>query len=236
LIGLASALTVALIPEHQEGDRLVGKDVERPRVGVSSTGKYQRGMFWKLVGKPTLPKATVTTILYLLLMPIGVLITALFRNIIGIETVGTFTPTLLALSQVRGDWRTGVVIFVLVFGLGSICRKLCEKLNLTTISRRGLVLIFVVMALVGSIIACEILGLETMPRAVLLPVAVMTLLVERFFSLLSEGGTSTAVRVLCNTLLVAVCCFFAFSYAPVRALVLGYPELELCLAGGLDCR
>ena len=45
-------------------------------------------------------------------MPLGALLTAVLRTIIGIRTFGTFTPTLLALAFVYNDWRTGLVVFV----------------------------------------------------------------------------------------------------------------------------
>ena len=44
----------------------------------------------------------------ILLMPLGALVTCVFRNIVGLKTSGTFTPTLLALSFVFADWRTGL--------------------------------------------------------------------------------------------------------------------------------
>ena len=44
----------------------------------------------------------------ILLLPLGALVTAIVRTIIGTRTFGTFTPTLLALAFVYNDWRTGV--------------------------------------------------------------------------------------------------------------------------------
>lgn len=200
---------------------------------ASPLAKYQRGMFWKLVGCPVLPAAAVTSISFLLLMPVGALVTAMFRSIVGIRSIGIFTPTLLALSQARGDWKTGSIIFVMVFGIGSLCRKLFDGLNLPTISRRGLVLTSIIMVLVAGILTRHMLGMEATPQAIVLPVAVMTLVVESFFSLLGREGTASAVRVLANTVLIAACCFLIFDYTPIRPVILCFPELEFCVAGGL---
>jgi hypothetical protein len=195
--------------------------------------RYQRGAFWKLLGCPVLPASVVTSMSFLLLMPVGALVTALFRNVIGIQSIGIFTPTLLALSQTRGEWKTGTVIFILVFGVGSLCRKLFDGLNLSTISRRGLVLTSVIMVLFACVLARQSLGLEATPRSIVLPVAVMTLVVERFFSLLGKEGTASAVKVLANTVLIAACCFLIFDHTPLRPMILSFPELELCVTGGL---
>ena len=43
----------------------------------------------------------------ILLLPLGALVTAIVRTIVGLRTFGTFTPTLLALSFVYNDWLTG---------------------------------------------------------------------------------------------------------------------------------
>jgi hypothetical protein len=83
------------------------------------------------------PAQTQSALSFLLLMPVGLLITALARSLIGMRTIGTFTPTLLALSQARSDWRIGVVIFAVTFGLGSLCRMVLAKLRLSTVPRRG---------------------------------------------------------------------------------------------------
>ncbi len=44
------------------------------------------------------------TLALLFLIPIGALVTSVSRNLIGVETFGTFTPILLALSFVYADW------------------------------------------------------------------------------------------------------------------------------------
>ena len=64
-----------------------------------------------------------------LLMPLGALVTSVFRNLVGLRTSGTFTPTLLALSFVFGDWRTGLVILAAAVILGVATRYLVDRLT-----------------------------------------------------------------------------------------------------------
>ena len=73
--------------------------------------------------------------------------TCVFRNIIGLKTSGTFTPTLLALSLVFADWRTGFVILVaVVLVLGVATRY---GLKLLILPRLSLMLTLVVFCIVG---------------------------------------------------------------------------------------
>jgi len=50
----------------------------------------------------------------LLLLPFGALITSLIRNVVGIQTFGTFAPALLAMSFIYANWETGLAILIVV--------------------------------------------------------------------------------------------------------------------------
>jgi hypothetical protein len=166
---------------------------------------------------------------FLLLIPVGLLITASVRSLIGIRTIGTFSPTLLALSQVRSNWKIGILIFVITFGLGTLCRLLLVKLKLSTIPRRGVIGTTVVLLLAVAISLFHSYGLAPTARHVLLPVAVMTMMIERFFVIMEKEGNRTALMVLVNSMAVAVCCFMIFAYTQSGLILLRYPELELLI-------
>jgi hypothetical protein len=173
--------------------------------------------------------STQKTLALILLIPVGVLITAGFRNLIGIRTIGTFSPTLLAISQVKANWKVGLAVFVLTFGIGSLVRMLFFDRKLSAVPRRGIVAVFVALSLAAAISASERFQLATNARHVLLPVVVTTMMIERFFMILEKESKTLALKVLFNTLLVAVCCFALFSMTPVSLLFLAFPELELLI-------
>ncbi|MGD8499938.1 MAG: 7TM domain-containing protein [Phycisphaerales bacterium] len=176
-----------------------------------------------------IPTQTQTTLSFLLLVPVGLLITALGRGVVGIRTIGTFSPTLLALSQARSDWRIGVVIFIVTFGLGSLCRILLMRFRLSTVPRRGVIGTFVVSALVAAISVSHSYGLAPTARHILLPVAVMTVMIDRFFTVMETEGNRTALTILANSIAIAVCCFAVFAYTRMGQLLLRFPELELLI-------
>jgi hypothetical protein len=175
------------------------------------------------------PSQTQTILSFLLLVPVGLLITAMAGSVVGVRTIGTFSPTLLALSQVRSDWRIGTIIFIITFGLGSLCRMLLIRLQLSTMARRGVIGTFIVSSLAIIISFSHSYGLAPTARHVLLPVAVMTIMIDRFFTIIQTEGNKTALTVLANSLAIAVCCFLVFAYTPLGEILLNFPEFELLI-------
>lgn len=173
------------------------------------------------------------TLSLILLIPAGILVTTAYRRLTGFRTIGTFSPTLLALSQTKSDWKIGLPIFVLIFSIGILFRMIFARLKLPSFSRRGVVTVFVVLFLAAVVSICEVFNLGVDPRAVLLPVVVTTMMIERFFIIIGKDGSKAAAYALLNSLIVAVCCFGLFAYTSIGAALLGYPELELLILSGL---
>lgn len=163
----------------------------------------------------------------LLLMPLGALVTAIFRTIIGINTFGTFTPTLLALSFVYSDWRTGLLVFatVVVIGLGT--RSLLDRLKLLLVPRLSVILTLVALTMVFEVSLLDYMHLTPSAQAVLLPMVILTMTIERFYLTSEEDSLRYAVQLLGTTLLVAVCCYLVLRWEAVGRLLLVYPELHL---------
>ena len=185
--------------------------------------------FWEALDLTSNSPATRKSLALLLLIPVGALITAAFRNLIGMRMIGTFFRTLLAKSPVKVDWRVGAAVFVLTFGVGCLVRMLFLKRRLPAVACRGIVAVFVALFLALAISASECFQLATNARYVLLPVVVITMMMERLFIILEKENKSEAVRVLMNTLVVAVCCFTLFGLSPIGPVLPGFPELEFLI-------
>jgi len=162
-----------------------------------------------------------------LLMPLGALVTSIFRNLIGLRTSGTFTPTLLALSFVFGDWRTGLVILVAAVVLGAATRYLIDWLRLLILPRLSIMLTLVVLCIVFGISTLDYCRVAPGVQAVLLPMVILTMLIERFYLTTQEDGAHVAVQHLAGTFVVGVCCYLVFRWEAVAALLLAYPEAHL---------
>jgi hypothetical protein len=92
---------------------------------------------------------------------------------------------------------------------------------------------FVVSAIVAAISVSHSYGLAPTARHVLLPVAVMTIMIDRFFTIIEAEGNRTALTVLASSIAIAVCCFAVFAYTRTGRILLRFPELELLIIATL---
>jgi hypothetical protein len=169
----------------------------------------------------------------ILLMPLGALLTAIFRTIIGISTFGTFTPSLIALAFVYNDWRTGVVVFIITVMLGLASRSLLDRLKLLLVPRLSIILTLVVLCMVFGVSLLQYFDLTPSTQAVLLPMVILTMTVERFYLTSEEDSVRHALRLLAGTLLVSFLCYLVLRWRTVGAVLLLYPEMHLFTVGVL---
>ena len=163
----------------------------------------------------------------LLLLPLGALITAFFRNIIGIRTFGTFAPALFAVSFIYADWVTGLGVLVCVLGVGLVGRALVERLRLLMVPRLSIILTIIILCVVFGVSALDYLSLTPSAKAVLLPLVILTILIERFYVTTEEDGPAFAVQLFLGTLFVSAICYFVLSWELVGETILVYPEAHL---------
>ena len=176
-----------------------------------------------------LPISMQETIIIILLLPIGAIITVLFRNFIGIKTFGIFAPVLIALSQINSNLIVGILLIMIALFIGILNRILLKWLKLLAVPRLSIILTFVVIYLILAISLCEYLGLAPSAQSILLPVVIMTIMIERFFIILEEDGFKITIKVLFNTLIVALSCYLVLSIDFLGNLLLSYPEIELII-------
>jgi transglutaminase-like putative cysteine protease len=234
--GLAGALPPSFVPVRRDATELAWgasvRDVKTtfsvealpPPPGVLATG---RRTVWEILDLTRLPLEAHQVMALILLIPLGALVTALFRTVVGLGTFGTFTPTLLALSFVYADWHTGLFVFAVVMVLGLTSRSLIERLKLLVVPRLSVILTLVVLCLAFCISLLDYAHLTPTPQAVLLPMVILTMTIERFFINMEEDGMRNAFQRFLLTLLVACCCYLVLRWNTVGHFLLTYPEIHL---------
>ncbi len=180
-----------------------------------------------LVDLTRLPLEMHDVLSLILLLPLGGLVTAFFRTMVGIRTFGTFTPTLIALSFVFADWRTGIFVFVLVTALGLVSRSLLDRLKLLMVPRLSVVLTLVVLCVILCVSLLDYLHLTPGAQAVLLPMVILTMTIERFYLTSEEDSVLFALQLLAGTVAVAVCCYLVLRWAAVGRFLFLFPEAHL---------
>ncbi len=163
----------------------------------------------------------------LLLLPFGALITAFFRNIVGIPTFGTFAPALFAVSFIYADWGSGLGILAVVVAAGLAGRALVGRLRLLMVPRLSIILTTIILCVVFSVSALDYLALTPSANAVLLPLVIVTVLIERFYVTTEEDGAGFAIQLAAGTLCVSAVCYLVLSWESVGKQTLIYPEVHL---------
>ena len=163
----------------------------------------------------------------LLLLPLGVLVTELLRQIGGIRTYGTFTPTLLALATVHVDRITALIVFSLVIIIGISIRSLLPNFDLQRTAR--LAIVFTLVAASMSVVTSGLIFFDPSVdgAVVLLPVVILTMLVDRIYSVSDERGLHTAMVRLFWTLVSAFFSLLVLWQLSWSVWLVSYPETHL---------
>jgi transglutaminase-like putative cysteine protease len=173
-----------------------------------------------------LPVPMHTVMMILLLLPFAALITAFMRNVVGLGTFGTFAPSLLAMSFIYADWETGLAILLVVVTAGLLGRLWLEKLRLLMVPRLSILLTLVILCVVFCVSLFDFLGVTPGAQAVLLPMVILTILIERFHVTVEEDGLVYALQLTVGTVIVAALCYLVLGWDAVGEWVLTYPEVH----------
>jgi hypothetical protein len=163
----------------------------------------------------------------LLLIPIGALMIALLRNVVGIKTFGTFMPVLIAMAFRETELVAGVVLFVLITAVGLLFRFYLERLRLLLVPRLTAVLIAVLVLLLLTSMVSHQLGIQVGLSVSLFPMVILAMVIERMSIAWEERGPSDAVQQAIGSLVVAAMAYLLMGWSLLEHLFFIFPELTL---------
>ena len=164
-------------------------------------------------------------LMHLLLLPLGALITVLFRQLVGIHSYGVFTPTLVALAFVYANFLTTLVIFIVVILLAVGGRSLLPN-TITRVPRLSIIFTLIAIILTMSVSVLSYFQLDQNGGIVLLPVIILTSLVDRIYKSIDNYGLKIAINRLIWTFLIAFICLPVIQSETLSQLLLQYPEIH----------
>jgi hypothetical protein len=165
----------------------------------------------------------------LLVVPLGVLLLVLLRNVVGLKSFGTFMPVLIALAFRETQLFWGIVLFTVIVAIGLAVRLWMERLRLLVVPRLAAVLIVVVGAMAGLSVLSAQLGLAGGLSVALFPMVILTMTVERMSVIWDERGPRDAVNQGIGSLVVATACYLLMSHPLTEHLFFLFPELLLVI-------
>jgi len=180
----------------------------------------------------TLPPDAQEVFRVLLLVPIGALVVAFLRNVVGFATFGTFMPILIAIAFRQTQLLYGLGLFALVVGAGYAVRRGIDRYKLLLVPRLATVLTFVIGCLAVLALMGARLGFHHVLSAGLLPMVILTMTIERFFVVAEESGTRAALQMAAGTGGVAAITYGIISWEYLQLLFFTYPEMLLVVGAG----
>ena len=178
-----------------------------------------------------LPLQTQQTFMIMVMIPIGVLVILILRNLIGLQTLGTFTPVLIALAFRETQLGFGILLFTVITALGLSLRSYLEHLKLQMLPRLSVVLTFVVVLIAAISLFSHKLGLERGLSVSLFPMVILTMTIERLSITWEERGASHAMKVAIGTLFAASLAHLIMTVPELVYFVFTFPAILLILVG-----
>ncbi len=225
--------SLARFHDCEDSDLLVTVEQQLPPPHVQAQLVRQSPSLFDRLSFAGLPTDSQQLVGLLLMLPVGALLVACFRNLIGLTTFGIFMPMLLALAFRETHLIWGFFYLTLLVSVGVLVRWALNRLKLLMIPRLATVLALIVSMMIGLILIGSRLGIPSALSVGLFPIVIMTTAVERFFVLQSEDGTTAALQESLTTALVAACGFVLFQWGWLRSILFVYPELLLIVVAML---
>lgn len=178
-----------------------------------------------------LPLQTQQTYQIMIMIPIGVLVILILRNLGGLQTLGTFTPVLIALAFRETQLGFGIALFTIITALGLSLRSYLEHLKLQMLPRLSVVLTFVVVLIAVISLFSHKLGLERGLSVALFPMVILTMTIERLSITWEERGGGHAFKVAVGTLVAATLAHLLMSIPELTYFIFTFPAVLLILVG-----
>lgn len=167
----------------------------------------------------------------LLMIPLGALITLMFRNVIGVSTFGTFLPALLAASFRDTGLAGGLIGLLLVLALGYLLRKFLDYFQLLHTPKLTFILTFLILTIIALTLIGVNFGIKSWTDVSLLPIVILTLTVERISIQIDESGLKATLKKLYHTTLVIIFCYLGMRSEFLKILFTAFPELLIGIMG-----
>jgi hypothetical protein len=161
----------------------------------------------------------------LLMIPLGALAVVIFRNVIGLETFGTFLPALIAAAARETGLLWGLIGFSLIILVSSLVRRLLDTVQLLHSPKMAIMLTTVVIVMLLMSVFSVHFGLFDLAHVTLFPIAILAITAERFSIIEVEQGWRKALHISLATVVVISAAYAVMDSLFLQSMILAFPEL-----------
>ena len=168
-------------------------------------------------------------LMLMLLLPVGGSMVVFFRNVVGLETYGTFLPALLAVACLATGLLWGMLAFLIVTLTVAALHLPLERAGLMHTPRLAILMVCVIAQIILLTTLSVQLAWVDLSYFILFPVVILTSTAERFAAHLTEDGPAKAAKVTLMTGFVIACSYFIMNFSVVGLTLLAFPEVLLLI-------
>ncbi|NBB99942.1 MAG: hypothetical protein GVY15_03665 [Bacteroidetes bacterium] len=165
-------------------------------------------------------------LMLMLLLPVGGSMVVFFRNVVGLETYGTFLPALLAVACLATGLLWGMLAFLIVTLTVAVLHLPLERAGLMHTPRLAILMVCVIVQILLTALSVQFEWVD-LSYFILFPVVILTSTAERFSAHLTEDGPAKAAKVTLMTAFVIACSYFIMNFSVVGLTLLAFPEVLL---------
>lgn len=228
---------------YEEIEKIVNKrkvsysiQAERARINRFNKAEFKKEVIrsdsiFSKISLYRLPLPVQTMFTTILLIPLGTLVLALARNIIGIPTFGIFTPILLTLFFKETSFSFGLVFFfsVVLVGIGE--RYVLDKFYLLAVPRLSIILTLIIMLMIWYAFFSVDLTTASQKHLAFFPIVIVTTIIERLSIMITEDGIVNTLKTLLGTLVIVILVYSLFFIPTLEMFMFTNPELLLSIIG-----
>lgn len=180
-----------------------------------------------------LPLSERAVFRYIVLIPLGAFVVVVMRNLVGVATLGTFMPVLLALAFLEIPLGRGLVMFGVLIGFGLWLRFQLSQLNLLVVPRVAACVVIVTLLMMLMSVVSYRLGMTGGVQITLFPMIILAWTIERMSLIWEEEGKRSALVQVGGSVGVAVLAYLFMRMGQIQHWAFYFPELLLVLLAGI---
>lgn len=174
-----------------------------------------------------LPLQTQFLFRTLVVIPLGIFLLVVLRNVVGVKTFGTFMPVLIALAFRQTGVIWGVAFFAIIVAIGLSVRFYLDRLKLLLVPRLAVGVMVVVLIIAVLTVLFYHLGIARGLSLGLFPIVILTMTIERMSVVWEENGPAEAMQQAAGSLVVGVLTYLVMNIPQLEHLLFVFPELLL---------
>ena len=169
--------------------------------------------------------------IYLLMLPLAAFVSVILKNIIGLETFGTFLPILVASVLHNIGVFSGISVFFGIILAVFFLNNVISRLDLLYHPKMAILLSFVIFCLIAVFSLGLHFKIYNLVYVVFFPVAIVAITIHRVILLADEGSFKHLMVISLNTIAVILISFYFIHSAFLQLIMLSFPELIIALIG-----